>query len=288
MKIPMPEKVKFADIKTEDHYEKNYFTIEVPGNQVQYYKSNPVVFNSDMVSGVSCALNNAGNTVIKVQTYELQGFRLSEKDGFIGVRIGRPAEIYRNIVVLDAGHGGSDPGTSKGTTKEKDLTLKMIYSLAEKYFNRPDSPVKAYWTRKEDTAVALNDRAAFADKVDADFFISFHINSAASTSAKGMEVLYAKRNENYMGTANSKTIATEYADYLIKTLNMDGRLHATVDRPNLVVLYKNKVPAILIELGFISNASDYKKMVSSDFQDKTAKAIYDATVKLFEKYPTGR
>lgn len=288
MKVSIPDEVSFSDITTEDYYEENYFTINIPGDWTDYFNGNPIVFNSDIVSEVTYNLDASGNTIIKAETYELQGFRLNEGDGFIGVNIGDPSEIYDSIVVLDAGHGGSDPGTSNSKEKEKNLTLKIIYTAAEKYFNSPDSPVKAYWTRKEDKAVSLNDRAAFADKVGADFFISLHMNSATSTSAKGLEVLYASKNKNLLGSANSKTIAKEYADYLIDELSMKGRTYTTVDRPNLVVLYKNTVPAILIELGFMSNSSDYKKLADSDFQKKAAKAIYDATVNLFQEYPTGR
>lgn len=288
MKIPMADNVLFSSIKTADYYENNYFTVEIPGDWISYFTENPIVFNSEQVSDVTYTLNALGNTIVKVTTYELQGFRLNEGDGFIGINIGAPSEIYKNIVILDAGHGGSDPGTSNSKAKEKDLTLKIIYSLAEKYFNSPDSPVKAYWTRTEDKAVSLNDRAALADKLGADLFISLHMNSATNTSAKGLEVLYANKNSYYLGDANSKVIAKKYADYLVSTLEMKGRTYTTVDRPNLVVLYKNTVPAILIELGFISNSSDYKKIANPEFQETTAKAIYDTTVSLFEEHPTNR
>lgn len=288
MKIPTDFDISFQDIQTEDHYESNYFNIIIPGDVTAYFEAEPIVFNSEVVLDVTYTVNADGNTVIKVKTYELSGFKLQEGDGFIGVTIGSPSEIYKNIVVLDAGHGGNDPGAMNGSAKEKNLTLSIIYDAAEKYFNSPDSQIKAYWTRKDDTKIELNDRAAFADKVEADFFISLHMNSATSKAAKGMEVLYASKNKNYLEGVSSKTIAKHYADYLIETLGMTGRNYTTVDRPNLIVLYKNTVPAILIELGFISNASDYKKIADSKFQDATAKAIYDATVALFEDYPTGR
>lgn len=288
MKVSVPGDVAFSSVKTEDHYESNYFTITIPGDWSDYFASNPIVFNSDVLSKVSYSLNSSGNTVIKAETYKLQGFRLHEGDGFIGVNVGNPTDIYDSIVVLDAGHGGTDAGASNGKANEKALTLKIVYTLAKKYFDSSDSPVKAYWTRTSDKYVSLNDRAAFADKVGADVFISLHMNSASSTSAKGTEVLYAQRNANTLGAATSKTIAKRYADYLTSTLGTTGRTNTIVDRPNLVVLYKNTVPAILIELGFMSNSSDYKKLADESFQDQAAKAIYDATVALFQDYPTGR
>lgn len=288
MKMPLPEEVDFSAITTTDHYESNYFTIHLPGDWSDYFNTNPITFNSEAVADVTPKVDASGNTEIKVTTYELQGFRLKEGDGFVGVNIGRPSEIYENIVVLDAGHGGSDPGTKNSKATEKELTLKIIYTIAEKYFNSPSSSIKAYWTRTDDTFVSLTDRADFASKVEADLFISLHMNAATNTSAKGMEILYTNKNTNKLNGATNKTIAKFYADYLIDTLGMTGRTNTTVDRPNLVVLYKNTVPAILIELGFISNSSDYKKIADADFQEKTAKAIYDVTEKLFQDYPTGR
>ena len=289
IKVPMPDGVSFKSITTKDYYESNYFTIVIPGDWRSYFESNPIVFNSETIASLEYDLNASGNTVIRVDTYELQGFKLKEENGFIGVNVGNPSDIYQNIVVLDAGHGGTDPGAISNSTNEKDLTFAIIYELAEKYFNSPDSPVKAYWTRKTDVKIELSDRAAFAEKVEADFFISLHMNSSTSKTAKGMEVLYTiKNNSSTLGGANSKTIAKEYADYLISTLGMTGRSNTTVERPNLVVLKKNTVPAILIELGFISNSSDYKKIIDEKFQEKTAKAIYNATVDMFENHPTGR
>lgn len=288
MKIPVSEEVLFETITTEDHYENNSFHIIIPGDITAYLAVNPIVFNSEVVSNATYEVDMNGNTNIVVETYELCGFKLQKGNGFVGIIIGSPSEIYSNIVVLDAGHGGSDPGAMNSEAKEKDLALSIIYHAAEKYFNSPDSPVKAYWTRKEDSYVALTDRASFADRVEADFFISLHMNSAASKSAKGMEILYASKNKNYLGDADSKIIAKHYAEYLIEPLEMTGRTRTTVDRPNLIVLYKNTVPAILIELGFISNASDYEKMSDPEFQDEAAKAIYEATAAFFQDYPTGR
>jgi N-acetylmuramoyl-L-alanine amidase len=288
MKVSLPTDVAFSKVTTADHYESKYFTITMPGDWVDYFTNNPITFDSSVVSKVSCSLNSSGKTVIKVTTPTLQGFRLYEETGYIGVEIGDPTDVYENIVVLDAGHGGTDPGTSKGSTKEKDLNFQIIYTLAKKYFDSADSPVKAYWTRKTDTFVALTTRASFADTVGADLFVSLHMNSASSSSAKGMEVLYASNNKNTLGSANTKKIASEYSSYLLDTLEMTGRTSLTVDRTKLVVLYKNTVPSVLIELGFLSNSSDLKKLTDDDFQDLAAKSIYEATVQVFEKYPTGR
>ena len=91
-------------------------------------------------------------------------------------------------VVIDAGHGGKDPGavSANGRIYEKDVTLKVALMVGEDIAkNHPE--VKVLYTRKTDTFVGLNDRARMANKADADLFISIHVNAAKNQSAKGAE-----------------------------------------------------------------------------------------------------
>lgn len=91
-------------------------------------------------------------------------------------------------VVIDAGHGGKDPGavSATGKIREKDITLKVALMVGESIRkNHPE--VKVLYTRKTDVFVGLNDRARMANKADADLFISIHVNAAENRSAKGAE-----------------------------------------------------------------------------------------------------
>ena len=91
-------------------------------------------------------------------------------------------------VVIDAGHGGKDPGavSANGKLREKDITLKVSLMVGESIKkNHPE--VKVLYTRKTDVFVGLNDRARMANKADADLFISIHVNAAENRSAKGAE-----------------------------------------------------------------------------------------------------
>ena len=92
------------------------------------------------------------------------------------------------IVVIDAGHGGKDPGavSANGKVYEKDVTLKVALAVGESIAKK-HSDVKVLYTRKTDVFVGLNDRARMANKADADLFISIHVNAAQNRSAKGAE-----------------------------------------------------------------------------------------------------
>ncbi len=283
-----PDEVKYTAITHSDHYYDNEFIITVPGNYVDYYTNNPVIINNDVISGVNVTLNSSGNTDITVTTTRLQGYRLNDKGSYITVDIGNPADIYKNIVVLDAGHGGTDPGAQKSGVSEKDINFSIIYEKAEKYFNSPDSTVKAYWTRTTDTFVTLDDRAAFADSVGADLFISLHVNSFNKSSVSGMEIYYSPSNNDTNQAGLSSSMLADYFNSQLKgDLNLVNHGQG-VKTAKYVVVHKNSVPAILIELGFITNETDLANMTDETFQDNFAKSIFTATTGVFNQYPSGR
>lgn len=82
------------------------------------------------------------------------------KGNTLSVLMGQPNKIFKNVLVLDAGHGGRDPGAQNNGTNEKDLTHKIIYTLMKDKFagNAPDT--KVYWTRTNDSYITLANRAA--------------------------------------------------------------------------------------------------------------------------------
>ncbi|MEG2441684.1 MAG: N-acetylmuramoyl-L-alanine amidase [Acetivibrio sp.] len=285
MKMTLPKGISADSITTEDLYYLNRFVLTIPGDYVTYFNENPILYNTLVVENVVPELNADGNTDIIVYTHKLQGYKIVDCGAFIGVDIGTPHSIYSKIIVLDAGHGGRDNGTSKSGTLEKNLNYTIIYKLAKEFFNSPDSDIKAYWTRYDDIYIGLDERAEFANKIGADLFVSLHMNSAGSKSANGLEVFHSTDNKASLGALNSKNMATLFYTQLIEDLGMSKR---GVKSAGFAVIKKNTVPAILIELGFLSNSSDYKKLTDPDFQYLAAQSIYNAAVTLFDTYPTGR
>lgn len=285
LKFKKPDGVTIDSVKNEDLYQSNKFKIIVPGNQVDVYNQNPIAISSNVVTGVSTALVN-GNTEITVSTSKLQGYKIYEKSDSFVVSIGDPRTIYKNIVVLDAGHGGYDSGATNKGTKEKDLNLKIIYTLMKDYFSSNAPDTKVYWSRSSDVFVTLSKRAAFASKVGADIFVSLHMNSASSSSANGTEVYYtATNNASSFSGVNSKTIATLFKNNLVTRL---GTTNRGVKTAKYYVTNHNTVPAVLIELGFISGSRDYANLINPSFQSNSAKIIYDTINEIFTNYPTGR
>ncbi|BCJ94716.1 hypothetical protein acsn021_22850 [Anaerocolumna cellulosilytica] len=289
VQFDLPSDILYSDITTEDRYYKNQIAIMVPGNQVSYYKSNPVKSGNPVVKSITVNYANS-RTEIVITTTKLQGYKLARIDKKVGIALGNPSDIYKNIVVLDAGHGGTDPGavrTLNGKTiYERDINFKIMYDLTQKYFNGTDSPVKAYYSRYDNTKVDLYERAAFAKKVGADIFISLHMNANNNTSPNGTEIYYSNTNNSVTESGlTSKNLANIFLNSLPGKIGTNKRY---ISAQNYVVIRENTVPAILIELAFMSNKGDLALMTSSSFQEKTAKAIYEITCSVFDSYPTGR
>lgn len=285
LKFSKPTGTTINSIKNEDLYQSKMFKIIIPGNHIDFYNQNPIAINSNVITSVNTELSN-GNTVISITTSKLQGYKIYEKSDSFVVSVGDPRSIYKNIVVLDAGHGGYDSGATNKGTKEKDLNHKIIYTLMKNYFSSNAPDTKVYWTRTSDVFITLAKRASFASTVGADIFVSLHMNSASSSSANGTEVYYStNNNSSSFSGVTSKAIATLFKNNLVTRLGTSNR---GVKTAGYYVTKHNTVPAVLIELGFLSGSKDYYSLTNSAFQANSAKVIYDTINEIFTTYPTGR
>jgi N-acetylmuramoyl-L-alanine amidase len=223
-------------------------------------------------------------------------------------------------VVIDAGHGGKDPGTLGKITREKDVVLKIALKTG-KYIeaNLPD--VDVLYTRKTDKYVEFKDRADVANKNKADLFISVHANSIVGTNAYGTETFVMglhKDNSNFevAKRENSVILMDEnYKEkyegfdpnspesYILFSLNQSayqenslkfaqkvedqfknrvGRSSRGVKQAGFLVLWMTTTPSVLIETGFLSNSKEEVFLASENGQDLIASGIYRA----FKEYKT--
>lgn len=218
---------------------------------------------------------------IKPRSKTIKGFRVTQTDSYIRVYYASPKSMYKQIIVLDAGHGGSDSGAVAYGYKEKNMTLKIVQA-AKKYFDK-DPNIKVYYTRLSDTYPSLSDRSALANNVGADRFYSVHINSAGK-SAHGTETLYnSKGYKSTSGLTSYKWSATIHP-YIRSATGFTNR--GLVDRTGLYVLRHSKTASTLTEIGFVSNKSESKKMNAN--LNKYGKAVYNSTKASLNKNPTKR
>ena len=163
-------------------------------------------------------------------------------------------------VVLDAGHGGTDPGAQRGDVQEKSITMDIISKLKRVLEAKG---VHIILTRADDTFVSLEDRVRITNATAPTLFLSVHINAMESASdIHGIETYYL--------TEQSRLLADAVHECLISSLAAPDR---SVRKARFYVIKNTPVPAILAEVGFISNRDERDKLISSDYQMKIAEAL---------------
>ena len=229
-------------------------------------------------------------------------------------------------IVIDAGHGGKDPGAIWRSVQEKDVVLNIALKLGH-YIEQNFKEVEVIYTRKTDVFVPLDERADIANKNNADLFISIHANSMPDnrkvsgtetflmglhTDEKNFEV--AKKENAVISLEEDYNVKYENFDpnseesYIIFSLmknkyleqslmfasliqdqfkNRVKRIDRGVKQAGFIVLWRTSMPSVLIETGFITNSAEEKYLTSEQGQDYLASAIYRAFKEYKQKLENG-
>ena len=185
-------------------------------------------------------------------------------------------------VMLDPGHGGEDRGAVSSATRqqEKDLTLDLARRVAA---GLARAPVHVMFTRNDDSALPLDLRVTLAANAPADCLVSIHVNAAPNLKAAGIEtylVPAAGFPSTSGGTAEAVVPGNRFADAnfalafaVHRQLAKLGRPDRGIKRARYHVLRNAPCPAILVEVGFLSNTSEARRLETSDYRQRLAEAI---------------
>lgn len=178
-------------------------------------------------------------------------------------------------VIIDSGHGGAEPGAVYNGRQEKDDTLKLAFDLGNALERRG---IQVSYTRVDDVYDSPYEKADMANNSNADYLISLHRNAMpVPGSASGIETLV------YDKTGTAGTLAANIGAELASTGWTDLGVK---ERPGLVILRKTRIPAVLVEAGFIDNPADNAFLDQRWAQ--TAEAIADGILKTFEEQESGQ
>ena len=282
--IPLPEGYDPKSITLQDDYLNCNIKIFLSGDMVKFFEHNTPINPYDFIDDIKIVYDaSTKQTIITCHTTGIYGFEEIIHDKFYALYLAKPSEIFDKIIVLDAGHGGKDPGTVQQNIYEKNIVLSIINST-EKLFENCD--IKVYCTRTTNKYLTLQQRTEFVKRVTADLFISLHLNSSEYKSVSGTEVYYS--NSNNAATKyglTSQKMARIFVDNLSEAMDSKSR---GVLNSNFYVTKYNSVPAVLIELGFLSNSEERLRLTNPTYQQKAAKTIYESVIEIFSAYPTGR
>jgi len=233
----------------------------------------------------------------------------------INISVGKAQETIKfKTVVIDAGHGGKDPGAIGKISKEKDIVLKVALKLGD-YIKQKMPDVKVVYTREADVFVPLNERAEIANRNKADLFISIHANAISTPKIYGAETFVlglhrTKENLEVAKLENSVIVmeddyTTTYEGFdpnsaesyiifeLMQNIHIDqsiqmaslvqnqfktrvGRRDRGVKQAGFLVLRKATMPSVLVELGFLTNQKEEAFVASEQGQTYLASAIFRA------------
>ena len=199
-------------------------------------------------------------------------------------------DVFNKIVYLDAGHGGYDPGASYFGISEKSLTLAIQSRVKAKL---EAEGYQVVTTRTNDSFVDLTDRSRAANSSESDIFVSIHINAAGSSDVQGIETYYYQPFAEYPSRINaayhanptrlsmSDTLANAIQSSLI---NATGAQNQGVKRRTFAVLRETTAPAVLLELGFLSNPQEAARLTTSAYQETLANAIVAGIKRYYSIY----
>ncbi|MDR1640450.1 MAG: N-acetylmuramoyl-L-alanine amidase [Clostridiales bacterium] len=184
--------------------------------------------------------------------------------------------LSKKIVLIDAGHGGYDPGKVSGSSNEKDINLNIAKKL-QAYLETADATV--IMSRVDDTGVKskksdMYTRKLIANSSSADIFVSIHQNSFPNSGVHGAQVFYFNRSDN------SKKLAENIQKELKGFVDYQNKFEAK-ENSNYYVLKQTSMPAVIVECGFLTNAAEKAKLLEEDYQDRLAWAIYMGIVDYF-------
>ncbi|HEL2058686.1 TPA: N-acetylmuramoyl-L-alanine amidase, partial [Streptococcus suis] len=198
--------------------------------------------------------------------------------------------VLNKVIYLDAGHGGADPGAVYFGHSEKTLNMK-IQELVKSKLEKAGYSV--LYTRTDDTFVGLLDRSIKVNATNADLFISIHFNASPNASTNGIETYYyqyyseypsrinAELHNNEERVARSASLANAIQSNLVQ---QTGAANRGVLRNTFAVLRETATPAVLLELGYMSNAAESAKITSAAYQEKLATGIVNGILAYYKQY----
>lgn len=211
-------------------------------------------------------------SVLRFTLARPMGAQVTSENGEVRIVLDKPVvgngELAGKVVVIDPGHGGHDTGARSGKVYEKNLTLSIAKKTADALAAAGATVVM---TRKTDVFIPLLERNAIADRDQADFFISIHINSnTVANSLSGGIAFHHKNSE--ISTVLAECIQNQIRQ-VSKLPNLGVWSDGKIYQSGFSVLRNASQPAILLELGFINHSRDRARLQTEDFQNSVADAI---------------
>ncbi len=278
LRLELPLGVPGNELKISQDYVTQTIDIKIPFADSEYFYHYPMLGRSDNIDSLTYE-GREGYGVVEIVTSQVFEVESSYDKDYFYIDFLTPKEVYDKVIVIDAGHGGNAPGTTKQGVNEKDIDLDIVLKLKEIFDAKDDRSVGVYYTRTEDVNPSFENRVGLANKSDADLFISIHNNATQSgrmSNINGTQVMYDELDEDILGSRGLAQICLEEV-----TAQTGSSNKGIVEGNDIFIIRSSHVPAALIEVGFMTNQTELNNLKSEEYQEKVAQGIYNAVMRAF-------
>ncbi len=267
--------INVEDIILNEYHPLGYSELVFPEDYSHLIGNGFIYVNDQFLENIEVS-TATGVTVIRFTQTQYNAYTPIISENQYSLQIQVPRDVYDYVVLIDAGHGGKDPGVVANGYYEKNIALAVTLKI-DKYLQ--DSGVKVYLTRDSDIYPANSWRGQTASAI-ADLFVSIHVNSAANADGSqnplpsGTETYYKYSTSDPDVTEKSLLAAKAVQDAMMGVMNLTNRGEKA--NSTYTVFTNSTIPSILAEICFLSNASDARLIGQDSVQEKVAKAMAEA------------
>ena len=274
-RLAMPEGTDASEVEIENDYRNHSILIHINGAEEDYMYQYPMLGTPEGLTDLTW--QDGTVDLLLDSVYEVKRRDAGE---YLYLDLVKPHEVYDRVIVVDAGHGGKDVGAVRGDIFEKDLNLAITMELEDLFKEASLQNVGVYFTRMSDEKPTYPDRVALAEETEADLFLSIHCNTAskAGSKASGTTVLY---KENADGSYDAKALAELMAEEVAASFETNDR--GASEGSRIFIIRESDVPVVLVEVGFMSNPDELKKLTTEPSQRKAAEGILNGVIKAFQE-----
>lgn len=275
------EEVTEYDFSVSDYGQAIHITVAKDSIELEI---EDIKINDLLIKEISVGENKDGDKYhIEVQLLDNVGYRnihpRDSKDFFVEFSF-----LFNDsdpLIIIDPGHGGKAPGATSPINQlvEKDITLDISQRLNKLL---AAEGFRTYMTRVNDTDVSLADRAGVANQLRANLYVSVHANAVINKSEiNGIEIHYYPSEKDSNDYRQNKRLAQVFQSEMVRYLGASDR--GIFARENLYVLRETNMPAILAEVGFLTNPEEAQKLATSEYRQAVAEALYQSILKYYQK-----
>lgn len=277
LRVALPTGCDAKDVEVKQDYLTQTVDIIIPTEDPSFLNGTPLVGNSRNINDVVMDFAG-GKAVIEIVLDKVLETEKTCAGQYLYLDFTSPHEIYDKVVVIDAGHGGNQPGAAKQGIREKDIDLEIVSEL--KKLLDTEEKIGVYYTRLDDSNPSLDTRVGLANNAEADLFVSIHNNSTRSGSMSkvhGTQVMYDEEKEAH----DSKNFAQICLEEVTASCGSEDK--GLVEGNNIFIIRNSQVPVALIEVGFMTNLEELEKLNSKEYQKKVAEGIHQAILRAFDE-----